>query len=107
PEVLDRLVGATPTLDGVTTVWIVGADRLTALAATIGRADAVMFGEPTMRNAFLSKVRFDRPAGEAVDEGLSFNSLELSVSDQFALRFMRRAPDGLLRLARASAVVEA
>jgi nitroreductase len=106
-EVLDRLAGATPELDGVRTHWIVGSDRLSALARLIGRADAVMFGEPTMRRAFLSKVRFDAPASEEVAEGLSLASLELTASDRLALRGMTHTPDWLLKIAGATKVFEA
>ncbi|HEY2155386.1 MAG TPA: hypothetical protein VGH33_07135 [Isosphaeraceae bacterium] len=105
-EVLDRLIQETPELDGVRTHWLVGADRLKALAQAIGRGDAVMFGEPSMRDAFLSKVRFDRPSGEAVEDGLSIGSLELSASDRVALQVMRRLPDFVLKLAGVSVVFE-
>jgi hypothetical protein len=105
-EVLEQLARETPELDGVVTHWLVGADRLEPLARAIGRADAVMFGEPSMRNAFQSKVRFDRPPDEAVEEGLSIGSLELTGSDRLALRVMRRLPDFVLKLAGASAVFE-
>jgi nitroreductase len=107
PDVLDRLALASPEREGVAALWVVGDDRLGAAARAIGRADAAMFGEPAMRNAFLAKVRFDRPAGEAVEEGLSLSSLELSGADRVALRVMKHAPDALLKLGRASAVFEA
>jgi hypothetical protein len=106
-EVLDRLARETPDLDGVATHWVVGADRLTTLARVIGRADAVMFGEPTMRRAFLGKVRFDRPPAEAVDEGLSLASLELTGADRLALRVMKRTPDPVLKLACSASVFAA
>ena len=105
PEVLARLADSTPGGNGVATHWVVRAPTAsTPLAATIGRADAVMFGEPTMRRAFLGNVRFDRPPGEAVDEGLSLGSLELTAADRVALRVMCRVPDAVLKLGRASAV---
>jgi hypothetical protein len=97
-EVLDRLIGATPDLGGVRTHWIEGADRLAILARLIGRADRTMFGDASMRRAFLSKLRLDAAPGEAVAEGLSASSLELSAFDRWALRAMRRAPDRWLRL---------
>ncbi len=106
-DVLDRLGRATPPIDGVTTHWIVEGGRLAAFAALIGRADAAMFGAPAMRNAFLSKVRFDRPRGDVVDEGLSIASLEVGAADRLALRAMRRAPDRLLRLGGAGRVFAA
>ena len=104
PEVLARLAAETPERDGVATHWVVGSDRLNALAAMIGRSDGLMFGEPTMRRAFLGNVRFDRPPGEAVDEGLSLGSLELTGADRVALRIMRRTPHAVLKLGRAASV---
>lgn len=101
---LDGLARETPELEGVTTHWVVGADRLAALAPLIGRADALMFGEPSMRRAFLSKVRFDAAPDEAVAEGLSLASLELGAADRLALRLMTHAPDWLLELGGAPGV---
>lgn len=96
-DLLARLAAATPELDGVTTHWITDRPRLAALAELIGRCDAVMFGEPTMRRAFLSKVRFDRPDAEEVEEGLPLASLEVAGADRFALRLMPRLPGWLLK----------
>ena len=106
-EVLDRLMEATPDSSGVRTHWIVGADRLANLARLIGRADGTMFGEASMRRAFLSKLRLDAAPGEAVAEGLSASSLELSAFDRWALRAMMRAPDRWLRLVGVSRVFAA
>jgi nitroreductase len=106
-EVLDRLIGATPDLGGVRTHWIEGADRLANLARLIGRADRTMFGDASMRRAFLSQLRLDAAPGEAVAEGLSASSLELSAFDRWALRAMRRAPDRWLRLVGVSRVFAA
>lgn len=103
-DVLARLTAASPAVGAVRSHWVAAADRLKSLAETIGRADGLMFGEPAMRRAFLGNVRFDRPRGEPVDEGLSLGSLELSGADRIALRVMRRTPDGLLKLGRASSV---
>jgi nitroreductase len=98
-EVLDRLIAATPDLSGVRTHWIVGANRLANLGKLIGQADRTMFGDASMRRAFLSKLRLDSAPGEAVAEGLSASSLELSAFDRWALRAIKRAPDRWLRLA--------
>ena len=98
PETLDRLSRSTPSIGGVTTHWIVGNERIEAFADLIGEADATMFGEPSMRRAFLSQVRFDEPADSAVEEGLSLGSLELGPADRLALRAMRRMPDRLLKV---------
>ncbi len=107
PDLLQRLEAATPVLEGVRTHWITAKERLTALASLIGRADARMFGEPSMRRAFLGKVRFDKPAAESVEVGLSLASLELSVADRLALRLMPRVPNWLFKLGGAGRVFAA
>jgi hypothetical protein len=96
PDVLTTLRQQTPPLEAVSTHWLVEPERLKSLAELIGRADATMFGEPTMRHAFLSKVRFDLPPDAAAEEGLPLSSLELSRMDRFALRLMPRLPNYLL-----------
>jgi hypothetical protein len=106
-SLLQRLESATPLLGGVRTHWITGSDRLTALAPLIGRADAVMFGEPSMRRAFLGKVRFDKPATEPVEEGLSLASLEPTAADRLALRIMPWVPNWLFKLGGAGRVFAA
>jgi nitroreductase len=97
-EALAAAAAATPPLGGVTTHWIVERQRLEGLADLIGRADAVMFGAPAMRHAFLRNVRFDAPPNAEVEEGLSLGSLELGASDRVALKLMRRMPQWLFRL---------
>ena len=77
-EILDELRRKTPELAGVTTHWITGRERIAAWAEVISEADARMFGEPSMRAAFLSKVRFDAPVKAEVDQGLCLASLEVS-----------------------------
>ena len=107
PEVLDRLRRETPILEDVGTHWIVDRERLTTLARLIGRTDALMFGEPAMRRAFLSQVRFDAPPDMEVAEGLSLASLEVTGADRLGLRMMPRLPDWLLKLGGASRVFAA
>lgn len=102
--IVDRLTSDTPAIDGVVTHWVVNRVRLERLADLIGRADALMFGEPAFRNAFLKNVRFDAPNGEEVAEGLSIGSLEVSRADRIALKIMRTAPDWLLKMGGASKV---
>jgi hypothetical protein len=94
---LSRLTQATPILDGVSTHWLADRTRLPALAALIGRADATMFGETSMRRAFLSKVRFDADPSAEVEEGLSLASLEVSAFERFGLRTLSRLPSWLLK----------
>jgi nitroreductase len=106
-ELLAELERETSPLDGVSTRWIVGPERLDTLARLIGRADALMFGEPSMRRAFLSQVRFDAPPDESVAEGLSLASLELNAGDRVALRLMRRMPPTLFRIGGAGRVFAA
>jgi hypothetical protein len=100
PELLATLAPQTPPLERVVTHWLV-ADRLDQLADTIGRADAMMFGEPTMRRAFLSKVRLDLPPDAVADDGLPLASLEASRFDRLALRLMPRLPNWFLKLSGA------
>jgi nitroreductase len=107
PEAFDRLMRETPDLRGVKTHWILGRDRLAALARLIGRADATMFGNAAMRHAFLSKVRLDAAPGEPVTLGLSPASLELSVLDRWAIRAIRRAPNRWFKLFGVSAIFAA
>ena len=98
PEILSALMEKTPVLEGVRTYWITARERVADWARLIGRADAAMFGEASMRVAFLSKVRFDAAPQDVVEEGLSLASLELSAADRIALRIMRATPHWLLRL---------
>jgi nitroreductase len=92
-ETLDRLIRETPELGGVSTHWIPAGDRIARLARLIGRGDAAMFGDASMRRAFLSKVRLDVAGGERVTAGLSASALELSAMDRLAIRAIRRMPD--------------
>jgi nitroreductase len=94
-DLLAALARHTPDLEGVRTCWVVGRDRLGALAPLVGQADALMFGEGSMRRAFLSKVRFDLPPDEPAEEGLSLGTLEASRADRVALRLLPRLPDWL------------
>jgi nitroreductase len=98
PDSLERLARSTPPIEGVTTHWIVGRERIGPFADLIGKADATMFGEPSMRRALLAKIRFDEPAGSAVEEGLSVSSLEIGLADRLALRTIGWMPDRLLKL---------
>ncbi len=97
-ETLARLREKTPPLEGVATHWIVERERLDPLADLIGRCDATMFGERSMRRAFLANIRFDAPARAEVEEGLSLASLELSPNNLRALKLLRWTPGWLLRL---------
>ena len=91
-EVLERLRRATPPREGVTTQWIVGADRLEDFARLIARGDEAMLGEPSFLDAFLRNVRFDAPRDAPVEEGLSLDSLELDFAGRLALRLLPRLP---------------
>src|SRR5262249_55019773 len=97
-SVLVQLERETPALDGVTTYWIFDENRLPELAGLIGRADAVMFGDPSVRRAFLANIRFDKPPDARVEEGLSQASLEPSVLDRLALRMMPQLPNWVMKL---------
>jgi nitroreductase len=96
-ELLTRLKSGTPVLQGVSTHWLCGRDRISRLAAVIGRADAIMFGERSMRRAFLSNVRFDAAYDTEVTEGLSLACLETSIFERIGMRTMFRGPDWILK----------
>lgn len=96
--VIESLRESTPPLDGVNTFWICERSRIAAGAELIGRADALMFGDPSMRAAFLAKVRFDAPPTAEVEEGLCMASLEAAPAQRFALRLMGKIPDRLLKI---------
>jgi hypothetical protein len=99
PELLARLRSLAPELEGVTTHWIVSKERIIELASLIGKADAMMLGDPTMRRAFLKKVRFERPPDERVEDGLSLASLELSLVERRMLKLLRYLPNWFLTMA--------
>lgn len=97
PEVLAALSGLEP-VPGTRVHWVTDRRRLEPWARLIGRADAAMFREPSIRAAFLKNVRFDAPPGEPVAVGLSLGALELSAADRMALALMTKLPDGLFRV---------
>lgn len=101
-EVLTGLKEQTPDLGGVSTFWVTDRERLPSLASLIARADLLMFGDPSMRKAFLGNVRFDVAPDAEVEQGLSLASLELIATDRIALRLLSRMPDWLVRLVRAT-----
>lgn len=105
--ILADLAKQTPPLDSVTTHWVTGRERIDALAPLVGSADATMFGEATMRAAFLGNVRFDATPNAEVEEGLSMASLELAMADRAALRMMRLTPDWMVRCTGARRVFAA
>src|SRR5207249_3945768 len=79
-------------------------ERLSQLASVLGRADAMMFGQNSMRQAFLSNVRFDAPYTAEVEEGLSLACLEASATERLGMQTMLRGPDWLLKLSGARAL---
>lgn len=97
PACLARLEAASGEIDGVRAHWITDLRTLDQLGRLVSRADALILGTKPIRDAFLSKVRFDRPANAVVDEGLSVGSLELPAFEQRFLKAMRHMPDGILR----------
>jgi hypothetical protein len=66
--------------------WVTDRPGVDALAKLVRDCDALMFGQPALRNAIFSNVRFDRPDTEPVSEGLSLGSLELRGFDRLAFR---------------------
>jgi len=96
-EIINQLRSEVAVLPGVAADWITERRRIDAAAAIVQQADALMFGEPSMRSAFLANVRFDRRATEEVEEGLSLASLELSVTQRIGLRLLPHLPDRAVR----------
>jgi nitroreductase len=92
-----QLARVMPHQDSVRAIWIHERPRLARLAGVLARADAMMFAQSSFRRAIIGNVRFDAPAHEAVAEGLSLASLELTRVQQVALRLMAHAPDWFVR----------
>jgi hypothetical protein len=86
---------------GLRTIWIHQRDRVQALADLVGRSDALMLGEPYIRNAFLKNVRFDARWDAKVEKWLPLGSLELPTLDRIALRLVRFLPNWLIHLSGA------
>jgi hypothetical protein len=107
-KTLEQLRADTPGDDeqGIVTEWIGDRSQLNDFAQLVGRADAAMFSEPSMRRAFLSNVRFDAPANKAVDEGLPIGSLEISRADRVAFRVMPYMPAWAFHALRVGRVFE-
>ena len=96
-ETAARLSRQTSPREGVRTHWILGPDRVAKMASLISRADATAIAEPPIREAFYSRVRFDKAHDAEVAEGLSVDSLELSAFERLALKMVPRTPDWMLR----------
>ncbi len=77
--------------------WIVERSSLSRCAPIVGTADSLMFGLREIRQAFLKNIRFDQPAAERVQEGLSLSSLELNFVDRIGLRLLGLVSDGVFR----------
>jgi hypothetical protein len=73
-------------------IWITQGNSLKAITDIIAQSDALMFGDPIFRQAFLANVRFDRPAAEQVQEGLSIGSLGLTRIERMALSHIELLP---------------
>jgi hypothetical protein len=97
-DLIVQLQQATPAVDGIRVLWIHDRPRLDNLASLMGRSDALMLSEPTMRRAFLENVRFDLPANAEPEEYLPLGSLELPFADRTAFRFLPHVPDWVLRM---------
>ena len=97
PSELSNLTKSTPILDGVRTHWFADRGRIDGLARLIGAADGIMFGERSMRNGFLSNIRFDCAPNDEVSVGLPLASLELSTIDRYAMRAMPHIPTAFLK----------
>jgi hypothetical protein len=87
-DVVQRLEQLRPDSERVGVLWITDRPRIDRLAAIVQNSDALMFGDSALRRSIFSSVRFDRPAGESVAEGLSLASLELRGFDRHAFRLL-------------------
>jgi len=96
-EVHRCLTEATPPLEGVVTNWITDRDRRMGLAALMGRSDALLFSQRSMRAAFLANIRFDQPPDAEVEIGLPLASLEASRGERMALRLLPWIPSFLVK----------
>ncbi len=105
-ESSERLSQASSSQPSTETILITDTELLSTLAGLIARADALILGTRSIRDAFLEKVRFDVPPNEKTSEGLSLGSLEVSGIDRFSLRMMKllSPPDTLLQLLGARSV---
>ncbi len=95
-EEITRLQNYLPNEGGIEVDWISDRQELLGIANAVGRADALMFGQPEYLLAFLSKVRFDLPPNVAADEGLPVGSLEVSAFERLLLPLLRFAPTFLI-----------
>ena len=97
PAVREALRDSTPNLGSVESFWITERERVDGLADLICEIDETQYGIYSLWKPIEMRVRFDRPALEPVQEGLSLGSLELSYLKQVVLRSVRGLPHDLLR----------
>ena len=107
PAVRDRLERSGGDLPGLDVRFVTDRALVRRLADAIARGDAVMFGDHTMRHAFLGNVRFDLPRDAEPEERLPIGSLEASAPERLALRAMRFIPGGLFALCRGARILSA
>ena len=107
PLILAELKQATPATHGIQTHWIADPPVLDSLASFVGDADRIMFGERSMRSAFLANVRFDLPPHARATEGLPLGSLEISKAQGAGMRAIGACPDMVFRAAGGAAMFAA
>lgn len=100
-ELLQKLKDDASGVEGATLHWITESERLRQLATLIGKTDATLFGNKTLRREFVKNVRFDAQPDEPVNVGLSLGSLEAKPSEKTALRLMGKMPNWLMKLGKA------
>jgi nitroreductase len=84
---------ATPSVDGVRTLWF-GRERVRTLGPIVEQGEAAFFAETVTREATLRTVRFDVRDREEVTHGLSLGSLELSPAERLTFDLLRHtSPD--------------
>ena len=97
-DTLATLNCATPPCDGSSVHWIVERDCIDAFAQLVARADVMLFGEPSMRRAFLKNLRFDLPLNASAECGLPLGALGVSAFERLTLSSLRFTPDWLFNL---------
>lgn len=98
PSVLSQLHDANPCQSGVTAHFLIDSSNRSQIIRLITAGDQIMFGNNSLREAFLKNVRFDAAKGHEVHEGLSLESLEMTPADERAFRLLPKLPHWILRL---------
>jgi hypothetical protein len=95
---LAALQKAAPMLDCASAHWITEHDQIDILAKLAARSDVMLFGESSMRRAFLKNLRFDLPVDAVAEHGLALGTLDVSPFERLTLRALPFTPNWLFNL---------